>query len=124
MDDALLRADPPELAVVDEVAPRLSPVGDKGRECAALNALGDVADGCADDVVAAADGEGLGAMLGTQEAQSLLGVAIPFRGPGTQSPSAGCSTRTSSRRRHSWRRIPSCPATSGNERPASPTQLS
>lgn len=60
MDDALFRADPAELAVVDEVAPCLAPVGDQARERAALDALGDVVDGCADNVVAAADGECLG----------------------------------------------------------------
>lgn len=40
------------------MAPRLAPVGDEGGKGAASDAVGDVVDGCADDVVAAADGEG------------------------------------------------------------------
>jgi len=59
VDHALFGADPAQLAVVDEVAPGLAPVGDQAGEGAALDALGDVVDGGADDVVAAADGEGL-----------------------------------------------------------------
>jgi hypothetical protein len=59
VDDALLWADPAELAVVDEVAPGLAPVGDEGGEGAALDAVGDVLDCRADNVVAAADCEGL-----------------------------------------------------------------
>lgn len=80
MDDALLRADPPELAVVDEVPPRLAPVSDEGGERPALNALRDVVDGGADDVVATADGEGLDAMLGTGGVHRAIGCrhTIPW----------------------------------------------
>jgi hypothetical protein len=60
VDDALLGADPAELAVVDEVAPGLAPILDEGRERLALDPVDEVVDGLADDVVAAADGEGLG----------------------------------------------------------------
>lgn len=59
MDHALFRADPAELGVVDQVSPGLAPVGDETGEGAAKDAVGDVVDGGADDVVAAADGEGL-----------------------------------------------------------------
>lgn len=59
VDDALLRADPAQLRVVDEVAPCLAPVGDERVERAALDAIGEVRDGGADDFVAAADCEGL-----------------------------------------------------------------
>jgi len=59
VDDALFGADPAELAVVDEVAPGLAPVGDEGGEGAPLDPVGDVVDRRADDVVAAADREGL-----------------------------------------------------------------
>lgn len=60
MDDALLRADPAQLRVVDEVAPGLAPVGDERVEGAAFDAVREVGDGGADDFVAAADCEGLG----------------------------------------------------------------
>lgn len=60
MDYAFLGADPAELRVVDEVAPRLAPVFDEGFEGAAFDAVGEVGDGGADDFVAAADCEGLG----------------------------------------------------------------
>lgn len=40
VDDALLRADPAQLRVVDEVAPGLAPVGDEGVEGAAFDAVG------------------------------------------------------------------------------------
>lgn len=63
MDDALFWADPAQLRVVDEVAPGLAPVGDERGEGAAADAVGDVVDGGADDVVAAADGEGLSKRL-------------------------------------------------------------
>jgi len=57
--DSFLWPDPAQLRVRDEVAPCLAPVGDEGGERAALDAVGDVVDGFADDVVATADGEGL-----------------------------------------------------------------
>ena len=59
MDDTLFGADPAQLAVIDEVTPRLAPVVDERREGLAAKALGDVGDGGADNIVAAADGEGL-----------------------------------------------------------------
>lgn len=59
VDDAFLGADPAELRVVDEMAPCLAPVRDERFECAALDAVGEVRDGGADDLVAAADCEGL-----------------------------------------------------------------
>jgi hypothetical protein len=59
VDDALFRADPAELRVVDEMAPGLAPVCDEGGEGAALETVGDVCDGGADNVVAAANSEGL-----------------------------------------------------------------
>lgn len=59
VNDALFRSDPPQLAVVDQVAPRLAPVLDQRREGAALDAVRDVVDGCADNVIATANGEGL-----------------------------------------------------------------
>jgi len=61
VDHALLGTDPAELAVVDQVAPCLAPVAaDEAREGATSDAVGDVVDGGADDVVSAPDGEGLG----------------------------------------------------------------
>jgi hypothetical protein len=63
VDHALFGADPAELAVVDEVPPCLAPVGDEAGEGPALYALGYVVDGGAYDVVAAADGKGLGFVL-------------------------------------------------------------
>jgi hypothetical protein len=62
VDDALLRTDPAQLRVVDEVSPCLAPVGDERVERAALDAVGEVCDGGANDFVAAADCEGLGDM--------------------------------------------------------------
>jgi hypothetical protein len=59
VDDTLLGADPSELTVVDEMSPGLAPVCDEGGEGPALETLGDVVDGCTDDVVSTADGEGL-----------------------------------------------------------------
>jgi hypothetical protein len=59
VDDALLGADPAELAVIDEVAPGLAPVGDERGKGASLDAVGDVVDGCADDVIATTDCKGL-----------------------------------------------------------------
>lgn len=59
MDDALFGADPAELRVVDEMAPGLAPVFDERVEGAALDAVGEVGNGCAYDFVAAANGEGL-----------------------------------------------------------------
>ena len=63
MDDALLGAEPAQLGVVDEMAPGLAPVLDERGEGAALDAVGDVVDGGADDVVTTADSEGLSDML-------------------------------------------------------------
>jgi len=59
MYNAFFGADPAQLGVLDEITPGLAPVGDEGGEGAAFDAVGDVVDGHADDVVAAADGEGL-----------------------------------------------------------------
>lgn len=59
VDDALLGPDPPQLAVVDQVPPRLAPVLYQRRQRAPLDAVRDVLNGRADNVVAAADGEGL-----------------------------------------------------------------
>jgi hypothetical protein len=59
VDDALLRTDPAKLAIVDEMAPCLTPVCDEGGESPALETLGDVVDGSADDIVSTTDGEGL-----------------------------------------------------------------
>jgi hypothetical protein len=56
---SFLWPDPAQLRVRDKVAPCLAPVGDEGGEGAAFDAVGDVVDGFADDVVAAADCEGL-----------------------------------------------------------------
>ena len=59
VDDTLLGTDPSELTVVDEMSPCLAPVCDEGGEGPALETLGDVVDGSADDVVSTADSEGL-----------------------------------------------------------------
>lgn len=59
MDDTLFRAYPPQLAVGHEVAPCLAPAADERRERLASKTLGDVVDGCADNVVAAPDGKRL-----------------------------------------------------------------
>jgi hypothetical protein len=63
MDDALLGADPAQLAIGDKVPPRLAPVGDEGRQGSSTEALGDMDNGGADNVVTAADGEGLATAL-------------------------------------------------------------
>lgn len=60
MDYAFFGTDPAELTVGDEVAPCLSPIRDEGGERAPFNAVGDVVNSLADNIVAAADGEGLG----------------------------------------------------------------
>lgn len=59
MDDTFLGADPAELGVRDEVAPCLAPVGDEGGEGAAFDTVGDVVNSFADDIVSAANCEGL-----------------------------------------------------------------
>jgi hypothetical protein len=59
VDDTLLGTDPSELAVVDKMSPCLAPVCDERGECPALETLGDVVDGSADDVVSTANSEGL-----------------------------------------------------------------
>ena len=59
MNDAFFGADPAQLRVGDEVAPGFAPVGDEGGERAALDAVGYVVNCFADDVVSAADCEGL-----------------------------------------------------------------
>jgi hypothetical protein len=60
VDDTFFGADPAELGVGDEVAPCGAPVGDEGGEGTAGDAGSEGGDGGANDVVAAADGEGLG----------------------------------------------------------------
>lgn len=57
MDDALLGTDPAQLAVVDEVAPCLAPVGDEGGEGLAAETVGNVGNGGTDNVVAATNGK-------------------------------------------------------------------
>jgi hypothetical protein len=59
MDDALFWADPAQLRIIDEVAPSFAPVRDERFESAAFDAIREMGDGCADDLVAATDGEGL-----------------------------------------------------------------
>jgi len=48
-------------------------VGDQAGQGAALDALGDVVDGGADDVVAATDGEGLGVLVRLERASYYSG---------------------------------------------------
>jgi len=60
MDNAFFGANPSKLGVGDEVPPGEAEVGDEGGECAVHDAVGDVVNGGADEVVAATDGEGLG----------------------------------------------------------------
>lgn len=60
MNDALFGADPSQLAVGDEVAPGLAPVFNERRECLAFEAVGDLVDGGADDVVSSTNSECLG----------------------------------------------------------------
>jgi hypothetical protein len=57
VDNTLLGADPPQLAVVDKVAPCLTPVGGQGRQRPALDSLGDMVDCGADNVVSTTNGE-------------------------------------------------------------------
>lgn len=59
MDDTLFGSDPAELRVGDEVSPCGTPVCDEGLEGLALDAVGEEGDGLADNLVAAADCEGL-----------------------------------------------------------------
>ena len=59
MYDSFFRPNPAQLGVGDEVAPCLAPVCDEGGEGAAFDAVSDVVDCFADDVVSAANSEGL-----------------------------------------------------------------
>lgn len=59
MDNTLLWSDPAELRVVYQVAPCLSPVGNKGIECVALDAVGEIGDGGTYDLVTATNCESL-----------------------------------------------------------------
>ncbi len=59
MDDALLRTDPAQLAVRNEIAPSLAPVCDEGGQSLATEAIGNLVNRSADNVVSAANGEGL-----------------------------------------------------------------
>ena len=59
MDDAFFWADPAQLRVIDEMSPSFAPIRDEGFEGAAFDAVREMGDGCADDLVAATNGEGL-----------------------------------------------------------------
>lgn len=59
MNDALFRANPAKLAIVDEITPSFAPVSNKGGEGAATEAFGDLGDGCTDDIIATAYCESL-----------------------------------------------------------------
>lgn len=57
MDNTLLGPNPPQLAVGDEIPPCLAPVGCELVEVFADYERREELDGCADDLVSAADGE-------------------------------------------------------------------
>lgn len=59
MDDALLGADPAQLAVGDQVAPGLAPVSGELVEVLVNDERSQEGDGRADNFIAAADSEGL-----------------------------------------------------------------
>lgn len=59
MDDTLLRANPSQLTVRDEVSPGLAPVGDQVLELLTLDTSSKERDGLANDLVAATNCESL-----------------------------------------------------------------
>jgi hypothetical protein len=59
VDDTFFGTDPAELGIGDEMPPCEAPIGDEGGEGAAIYAVGDGVYCLADDLVAAADCEGL-----------------------------------------------------------------
>lgn len=59
MNDTFFGTDPAQLGVRDKVPPGLAPVADERGEGATLDAVGDVVDCFANDIIAAANGEGL-----------------------------------------------------------------
>lgn len=63
MDNTLLGANPAKLAVRDQVAPGLAPVGGQLIEVFADDERGNEGDSGADDLVATADCEGLNSVL-------------------------------------------------------------
>lgn len=78
MNDTLFRSDPAQLAVGDEVAPGLTPVGGEFVEVFADDEGSEEGDGGADDFVAAADGEGLGLLVSGPPEGSRI-VCVPCR---------------------------------------------
>lgn len=79
---ALFRADPAELAVGDEVAPRAAPVGGEVGEVLVDDLGGEEGDGGANEFVAAADCEGLDhawfVSLGLSVSFIQMAGAVPF----------------------------------------------
>ena len=81
VDDTLLGSDPAQLAVGDEVAPGLAPVGGKFVKVFADHEGSEEGDGGADDFIAAADGEGLGLLVNVSEKVEVgLVMCVPCRG--------------------------------------------
>jgi hypothetical protein len=59
VNNTLLWSNPAELRVVYQVTPCLSPVGNKGVECVALDTVGEIGNGGAYDLVTATNCESL-----------------------------------------------------------------
>lgn len=113
MNDTLLRTDPSQLTVRDEVSPGLTPVGDQVLELLTLDTGSKEGNSLADDLVAATDCESL-----TEVNTCVWGNwgrlvrDLPYRDRRSRNRCEGYSRRLSSRQQRSWHRSQSCQETS------------
>lgn len=110
MDHPFLGPDPPQLAVGDQVAPRLAPVGRELVQVLAHHQGSEKGDRGADDFVSAANSEGLsetvsnGVVINRLESSSHL----PFHVQHAASQCSQGSRQRSNHPRRSWRPSQSC----------------